>query len=79
MKKYFIIAGFILFNSCTVNKSGISENTDLTRYVDPYIGTGGHGHVFLGAHVPLERFRQDLPIIIKVGTGAQAIIIRTAL
>jgi predicted alpha-1,2-mannosidase len=25
---------------------------DLTRYVDPYIGTGGHGHVFLGASVP---------------------------
>ena len=26
--------------------------TRLTRYVDPYIGTGGHGHVFLGASVP---------------------------
>ncbi|RSK48904.1 GH92 family glycosyl hydrolase [Hymenobacter rigui] len=24
----------------------------LTRYVDPYIGTGFHGHVFLGANVP---------------------------
>ena len=24
----------------------------LTQYVDPYIGTGGHGHVFLGANVP---------------------------
>ena len=24
----------------------------LTKYVDPYIGTGGHGHVFLGADVP---------------------------
>jgi alpha-1,2-mannosidase, putative len=23
-----------------------------TQYVDPYIGTGGHGHVFLGANVP---------------------------
>ncbi len=22
------------------------------QYVDPYIGTGGHGHVFLGANVP---------------------------
>ncbi|WP_235833093.1 GH92 family glycosyl hydrolase [Arcticibacter tournemirensis] len=29
---------------------GKSEN--LTRYVDPYIGTGFHGHVFLGANVP---------------------------
>ncbi|PTN03801.1 GH92 family glycosyl hydrolase [Mangrovibacterium marinum] len=25
---------------------------DLTQYVDPYIGTGFHGHVFLGANVP---------------------------
>src|SRR5688500_13238552 len=24
----------------------------LTQYVDPFIGTGGHGHVFLGASVP---------------------------
>ena len=22
------------------------------KFVDPYIGTGDHGHVFLGAHVP---------------------------
>lgn len=25
----------------------------LSRYVDPRIGTGGHGHVFFGANVPL--------------------------
>lgn len=25
---------------------------NLTRYVDPYIGTGFHGHVFVGANVP---------------------------
>jgi|GEM_PF-3625493 len=24
----------------------------LTSYVDPLIGTGGHGHVFIGANVP---------------------------
>ena len=24
----------------------------LTRYVDPFIGTGGHGHTFPGACVP---------------------------
>ncbi len=28
------------------------EEPSLTRYVDPLIGTGGHGHVFLGANVP---------------------------
>ncbi|MFT3738351.1 MAG: GH92 family glycosyl hydrolase [Breznakibacter sp.] len=25
---------------------------DYTKFVDPYIGTDGHGHVFIGAHVP---------------------------
>ena len=25
---------------------------DLTRYVNPFIGTGGHGHTFPGAIVP---------------------------
>ena len=24
----------------------------LTDYIDPYIGSGGHGHVFVGANVP---------------------------
>ena len=28
------------------------EKVSLTKYVDPYIGTGFHGHVFLGANVP---------------------------
>lgn len=26
--------------------------SDLTRYVDPFIGTGGHGHTFPGAIIP---------------------------
>lgn len=31
---------------------GCSRNEDYTAYVDPGIGTGGHGHVFVGANVP---------------------------
>lgn len=31
---------------------GKSKGASFTSYVDPYIGTGGHGHVFLGASVP---------------------------
>ena len=27
-------------------------NNGLTEWVNPTIGTGGHGHVFLGANVP---------------------------
>ena len=30
----------------------IAEAQNAVSYVNPYIGTGGHGHVFLGANVP---------------------------
>ena len=29
-----------------------SDNIQLTDFVDPHIGTSGHGHVFVGANVP---------------------------
>ena len=29
-----------------------AEEKDYTAFVDPYIGSGGHGHVFVGASVP---------------------------
>ena len=31
---------------------GCSATDDYTQYVDPKIGSGGHGHVFVGANVP---------------------------
>ncbi|MGN1238623.1 MAG: GH92 family glycosyl hydrolase, partial [Muribaculaceae bacterium] len=31
---------------------GNINNSDYTQYVDPFIGTGGHGHTFPGAVVP---------------------------
>lgn len=48
MKKslLFIILLFVVF------QNGDARLKDLAQYVDPYIGTGDHGHVFLGAHVP---------------------------
>src|ERR1041384_3492760 len=30
----------------------VSAQSDLTRYVNPFIGTAGHGHTFPGAIVP---------------------------
>ena len=30
----------------------MASGVDYTRYVDPHIGSGGHGHVFVGANVP---------------------------
>ena len=44
-KKLFAVIAFL-----AVGVGAWAQN--LTQYVDPYIGTGGHGHVFLGANVP---------------------------
>ncbi|MDE6085719.1 MAG: GH92 family glycosyl hydrolase [Muribaculaceae bacterium] len=37
--------------ACSV-KSHVEQQVDFTQYVNPFIGTGDHGHVFLGANVP---------------------------
>ena len=43
-----LIAAALLLGACSQS----AEDNDLTRFVDPKIGTGGHGHVFVGANVP---------------------------
>ncbi|MCC8147037.1 MAG: GH92 family glycosyl hydrolase [Bacteroidales bacterium] len=43
-----IVSFFLSFSSC--REESVEES--FTQYVNPYIGTGGHGHVFLGANVP---------------------------
>lgn len=52
MKSLFVLAMCAggLF-SCQSDKKA-EEVTDYTRFVDPTIGTGGHGHVFIGASLP---------------------------
>lgn len=44
---------FFFYTSCT-NKIATQSATsaDLTQYVDPFIGSGFHGHVFVGANRP---------------------------
>lgn len=54
--KYTLPASVLIFMqasliSCAGSKDDASEES-YTQYVDPFIGTGGHGHVFLGANVP---------------------------
>ncbi len=48
----FLTAWLILTTPASSQRRSISRNSGLLAYVDPYIGTGGHGHVFLGASVP---------------------------
>lgn len=51
--KIFLPILFIGFSisSCNLNKNLNKEN-DFVSFVDPLIGSGGHGHVFVGASVP---------------------------
>lgn len=45
MRLTLLAAGLLVFTGCAPRK-------DLSAYVDPYIGSKGHGHVFVGANVP---------------------------
>lgn len=54
-KTCLILSSIVGFISCNQKENSSEENEskrDLTQYVDPFIGTGFHGHVFLGANVP---------------------------
>jgi len=52
MKKLFIpIIALLAFAACTQEPTA-DYVTDAAKYVDPFIGTGGHGHTFPGATVP---------------------------
>ena len=51
-KKIFSLAVLALTVSACQTTTDVKENPSLTSYVDPYIGTDYHGHVFLGANVP---------------------------
>ncbi|MDQ3132635.1 MAG: GH92 family glycosyl hydrolase [Acidobacteriota bacterium] len=46
-RRYFFIIFLFIF-SFNIN----AQTKDFTRYVNPFIGTGGHGHTFPGATLP---------------------------
>lgn len=49
MKKFIFLASVALAAIVSCCKT---EQKDFTQFVDPLIGSGGHGHVFVGANVP---------------------------
>ena len=51
---YAILVLLLLFLSCDANSKATSSKKDKKRivYVNPFIGTGGHGHTFPGATMP---------------------------
>src|SRR5690606_15667755 len=54
IKRTYLFLLIVLSSSCAPQEpSGdATKDLQLTTYVDPYIGTDFHGHVFLGANVP---------------------------
>jgi predicted alpha-1,2-mannosidase len=46
--KYFLIAAFV----CTTAFADMTAQVDVLKFVDPMIGTGGHGHTYPGATTP---------------------------
>ncbi len=47
----------LLMGQCR-NSEEASESVSLTQFVDPTIGSGGHGHVFVGANAPYGMVQQ---------------------
>ena len=53
--KYFLLFLFcMVFLSCNKKESPniVIKTTPLISFVDPFIGTGGHGHTYPGATMP---------------------------
>ncbi|MGI4886546.1 MAG: GH92 family glycosyl hydrolase [Janthinobacterium lividum] len=51
--------------ACLAVGAASAQAQSLTSFVDPMIGTGGHGHVFLGANVPFGAVQLGPQNIIK--------------
>lgn len=48
---FTVIPALFLGSACSP-ESSVTGDSHLSRYVNPLIGSGGHGHVFVGASVP---------------------------
>ena len=68
----FISTIGLLFSNCTK-----TESIRLTDYVNPMIGTSGHGHTFPGATVPFGMVQLVPTHTMKAGTGVPVIITPT--
>lgn len=53
MNKFFLSFFIVFIIGCTTPQPNSSNNsTTYTQYVNPFIGTGGHGHTYPGATLP---------------------------
>ena len=66
----------IIFLASVTNRDAKNK---LINYVDPFIGSGGHGHVFVGANVPFGGVQVGPTILTRDGIGHHLIITLTVL
>ena len=53
MKKFIWLLPLLIISACNLDKPRVSKTDfDPLAFVDPFIGTGGHGHTFPGATTP---------------------------
>ena len=52
LKLLLVLWSFLFTTNVSASDACRHDNEKFTDYVNPWIGTGGHGHVFLGANVP---------------------------
>ena len=72
MKINMLLSGCLLGLLCfTACDSEGNEMNDYTHYVNPFIGTGGHGHTHPGAMVPHGRI-----LVLTVGIPVPDIIMK---
>lgn len=50
--KYLILLSAVLIFNCNKQPENVKNEASAINYVDPFIGTGGHGHTYPGATVP---------------------------
>ena len=73
LQKFLLLSCLMCAFGCT--GADKPEVINPVAYVDPYIGTGGHGHTFLGVTAPFGAVQIGPIISIKDGTGVQDTII----
>lgn len=49
---YVLLVSLLFFTACQEQERAFVPNDDPLQYVNPFIGTGGHGHTYPGASYP---------------------------
>ncbi len=66
---------FLFVIALNIASCSTDEVKNYTQYVDPFIGTGGHGHTFPGAMVPFGMVQLSPDTRMETGMAHRVTII----